>query len=396
MTFDAQRLSRIDTHFQRYVDDGRLPGWQIHLEQHGEVVHSSHYGLADIDSGRPVAEDTLWRIYSMTKPIISVAAMQLWEQGLFELTDPISRFIPSFADVQVWAGGSNTKAFLVPPTEPIRMWHLLTHTSGLTYGFMQVHPVDAMYRDAGFEFDFPAGITLEEVCDRFAALPLRFQPGSAWGYGHSTDVLGRVLEVLTGRSLEDVVREQVLDPLGMSDTNWYVEGDDLERLASLYVSPAGSLLRYPPLEHKSLHRTAPDGGGGMVSTAADYARFTRMLLGRGALDGVRLLGPRTVDLMTRNHLPGGKDLGDLNSGGFAETIFEGIGFGLGFGVMMDPSPSKAAASVGDFFWGGLASTAFWVDLSTGVTASFYTQLMPSSTYPIRAQLRQLISAALLD
>jgi CubicO group peptidase (beta-lactamase class C family) len=396
MTFDAQRLSRIDTHFRQYVDDGRLAGWQIHLEQHGEVVHSSHYGLADIASQRPVAEDTLWRIYSMTKPIVSVVAMQLWEQGLFELTDPISRFIPSFGDVQVWADGSNTKAFVVPPTEPIRMWHLLTHTSGLSYGFLQVHPVDAMYRAAGYEFDFPQDKTLEQVCDDFARLPLRFHPGSGWGYGHSTDVLGRVLEVLTGKPLEQVVSEQLLDPLGMTDTRWHVEGPDRERLASLYAVTPDGLVRHEPLEHKSLNPTAPDGGGGLVSSAADYARFTRTLLRRGELDGVRVLGPRTVALMTRNHLPGGKDLGALISGGFAETVFEGIGFGLGFAVMLDPTPSKSAASVGDFFWGGLASTAFWVDPSTGITAGFYTQLMPSSTYPIRAQLRQLVSSALLD
>ena len=397
MSFDAARLRRIDTHFQAYVDDGRLTGFQVLVGQHGEVAHSSTYGLADVEAARPVADDTLWRIYSMTKPIVTVAAMLLWEEGLFELTDEVSRIIPSFADVQVFDKGSAGKQFLVPASEPVRLWHLLSHTSGLTYGFLQVHPVDALYRAAGFELGAPAGMDLATACDAWASLPLRFQPGSAWGYGVSTDVLGRVVEVISGQPLDVFVRERVLEPLGMTDTRWWVDGPDTSRLAALYAAYEGQTVRYDVLGNSALHEPAMlSGGGGLISTAADYWQFCRLLLGRGEVDGVRVLAPRTVDLMTRNHLPGGVDLAAANSGGFAETIFDGIGFGLGFATTLYPTPGKSASSVGEYFWGGLASTAFWVDPSTGVSAVFLTQLLPSSTYPIRAQLRQLVYSALLD
>ncbi|MGB8650256.1 MAG: serine hydrolase domain-containing protein [Mycobacteriales bacterium] len=321
----------------------------------------------------------------------------LWEEGLLELTDEVSRFIPSFADVQVFDKGSVTKPFLVPAAEPVRVWHLLSHTSGLTYGFLQVHPVDALYRQAGYDFGWPSGTDLATACDAWAALPLKFQPGTAWGYGVSTDVLGRVIEVVSGRRLDAFVKERVLDPLGMSDTRWWVEGADTERLAALYAAYDGGTVRYDALGRSALHEPRLlSGGGGLVSTAADYWQLCRMLLGGGAVDGTRVLAPRTVELMTRNHLPGGHDLATLNSGGFAETNFEGTGFGLGFATTLDPLPSKTASSVGEYYWGGLASTAFWVDPSTGVSACFFTQLLPSSTYPIRAQLRQLVYSALVD
>lgn len=394
MTFDRERLRRIDTHFQAYVDDGRLAGWQVMVGQHGQVEHASTYGVADVASGRPVAEDTLWRIYSMTKPLVSVAAMVLWEQGRFELTDPISRYLPAFADMQVFRDGSNTKAFLEPARDPIRMWHLMTHTSGLTYGFMQHHPVDAAYRAAGFDFGSPPGLDLAGRCDALAVLPLKFQPGSAWGYGVSTGVLGRVIEVISGQRLDVFVKENILDPLGMTDTRWWVDAHDAERVATLYAAVDGELVRFDQLGDVAFkERLVHDGGGDLISTAHDYWQFCRMLQGKSE---VRILSPRTLELMTQNHLPGGQDLGALNSGGFAETVFDGIGFGLGFAVTLDPRPSKSPASVGEFFWGGLASTAFWVDPRTGVSATFYTQLLPSSTYPIRAQLRQLVYSALLD
>ena len=395
MTFDASRLARIDSHFRGYVDDGRLAGWQLTVGQHDELVHASAYGLADIEASRPVADDTLWRIYSMSKPVVSVAAMQLWEQGLFELTDPISRWIPSFESLQVFAAGSNTTPQTVAATEPIRMWHLLTHTSGLTYGFMQLHPVDAIYRAAGMDFGYPKGMDLAQACDLLATMPLKAQPGTAWSYGVSTDVLGRVLEVISGKPLDELLLDQLLGPLGMTDTQWWVPEDEQDRLAQLYVT--GKLLPYPPLGNTALRKPAVlNGGGGLISTAADYWRFCRMLQRGGELDGVRIIAPRTLDIMAANHLPGGQDLAAVNTGGFAETIFDGVGFGLGFATVLDPAPGKTAASAGELYWGGLASTAFWVDRATGVTAAFYTQLVPSSTYPIRSQLRQLVYAALLD
>jgi CubicO group peptidase (beta-lactamase class C family) len=387
MPFDSTRLARIDRHLATYVDDGRLPGWQVQVAQHGDVVHSSIYGLADLESGRPVATDTLWRIYSMTKPLTSVLAMMLWEEGEFQLTDEVSRFIPAFAETKVFAKGSATAPFLEPAVEPVRMWHLLAHASGLTYGFMQHHPVDAIYRARGFDFGWPAGADLAAACDAWARLPLKFQPGSAFGYGVSTDVLGRVVEVITGKRLDEAMAERILLPLGMNDTRWWVEGRDAERLAALYAAVDGKAVRYDLLGAAAYSEPAGhSGGGGLISTAADYQRFMDALL-----DGT-LLAPRTLQLMTRNHLPG--DLAACNSGGFAETVLDGIGFGLGFAVVLDPVPSRGASSVGEYYWGGLASTAFWIDPSTGVTVSFYTQLAPSSTYPIRAELRQLVYSAL--
>ena len=397
--FDPARLARIDEHFAPYVDDGRLAGWQIAVTRRGEVVHASTYGHRDRELGLPVEPDTLWRIYSMTKPLTSVAAMRLWERGRFELTDEVSRYIPSFADVRVYDRGSAAKPFLVPATEPVRIWHLLTHTAGLTYGFLHTSVVDAIYRAKGYEWGVPPGTDLEAACDQWAALPLLFQPGSAWGYSVATDVLGRLVEVVSGQPLDEHLREHVTGPLGMHDTSFWVEPERAERLAALYTpDPAdGKAVRLDAFGAAALHEpTFLSGGGGLVSTAADYARFTQLLLRGGELDGARVLGPRTLAYMTRNHLPGGRDLGALSTGGFAETSFDGIGFGLGVATVEDPLPAKTLMSRGEYFWGGAATPAFWVDPVEEVTAHLFTQLLPSSTHPLRPQLRQLVYSALVD
>ena len=394
---NAGRLARIDSHFAQYVDSGKLAGWQIVVTRRGEVAHSSTYGQRDIEAGVPVSTDTLWRIYSMTKPITSVAAMMLWEEGRFELTDEVSRWLPEFGGVRVYDKGSAARPFTVPAIEPIRIWHLLTHTSGLTYGFIQTSVVDALYRGAGYELGGPDGVDLGTACQTWAKLPLLFQPGSRWGYSVATDVLGRLVEVVSGQSLDEFFTERIFAPLGMTDTRWWVDGDDASRLAALYtVNPAtGAALRYDQLGAKALHKPSMlAGGGGLISTALDYHRFTQMLLNEGGYDGGRLLGSRTLRLMTRNHLPGRLDLQALNTGGFAETNFDGIGFGLGFAVIQDPIQGKLAGSEGLYYWGGLASTAFWVDPVEDLTAMLFTQLLPSSTYPLRPQLRQLVYAAL--
>jgi CubicO group peptidase (beta-lactamase class C family) len=397
--FDAGRLARIDSHFARYVDDGRLAGWQIVVTRAGQVAHASTYGMRDREAGLPVEADTLWRIYSMTKPVTAVAAMMLWEEGLFELTDEVSRFIPAFAEMRVYRKGSAQKPWTVPATEPVRIWHLLTHTSGLTYGFLHTSVVDALYRAGGSEFAGPPGLDLAASCEVWAGLPLLFEPGTAWGYSVASDVLGRVVEVVSGRSLDEFFAERIFAPLKMADTRWWVGAQDADRLAALYApDPASGLAR--PVEAMGRVVLAPPdallGGGGLVSTAADYHRFTQLLLRRGELEGVRLLGGRTVAWMTRNHLPGGADLGRLSTGGFAETTFDGVGFGLGFAVLLDPRPSKVLSSPGEFFWGGAASTAFWVDPAEEITALLFAQLLPSSTYPLRPQLRQLVYSALID
>lgn len=396
--FDATRLRGLDRHFARYVDDGQLAGWQIVLTRGGKVAHASTYGMRNREAGLAVEPDTLWRVYSMTKPVTSVAAMMLWEEGRFQLTDEISRWLPQFADVRVFDKGSALRPYTVAATEPIRVWHLLTHTAGFTYGFMHTSVVDALYRAAGFDLHPPIGMDLAAACQAWARLPLLFQPGTAWGYSIATDVLGRLIEVISGQSLPEHIRDRVLRPLGMTDARWWVDQDAAERLAALYLPDAstGRAIRADGLGARALEPPSlVSGGGGLVCTAADYHRFTQMLLRGGELDGVRLLGRRTVALMTRNHLPGGQDLGRLNAGGFAETVLDGVGFGLGFAVVLDPLPSRLPASVGEFHWGGMASTGFWVDPSEELTAMLFTQLLPSSTYPLRPQLRQLTYAALL-
>jgi CubicO group peptidase (beta-lactamase class C family) len=377
--FDPARLERIDRHFARYVDDGRLPGWLITISRGGRLAHVSCYGWRDREAGLPVEPGTLWRIYSMTKPITSVAAMMLYEEGAFALTDPVSDFIPAFAAPRVYAGGPDQRPVTVPATEPVRVWHLLTHTAGLTYGFHRVPPVD-----------------------RWAGLPLLFQPGTEWNYSVATDVLGRLVEVVSGQALPEFFATRILRPLGMTSTTFHVGEEDAGRLAALYTrSPAdgraarldamGAAIRDP--------RTMPSGGGGLAATAGDYHRFLRLLLDTpgspaGELDGVRLLSPRTVRYMTRNHLPAGADLESFGRPLHAESPFRGIGFGLGFAVVIDPAAGKVVCSPGEVSWGGAASTAFWLDQQEELIVTFYTQLLPSSAYPIRPQLRQLVYQAL--
>jgi CubicO group peptidase (beta-lactamase class C family) len=396
---DPKRLANLDNHFARYVDTGLLAGWQIVVTRRGEVAHASTYGQRDLEEGAAVTPDTLWRIYSMTKPVTSVAAMTLWEEGRFELTDEISRWIPEFADVRVWDKGSALRPYTVPAAEPIRMWHLLTHTSGLTYGFMQSHPVDALYRAAGYDLASNAPGDLAATTRNWAKLPLLHQPGARWSYSVSTAVLGRVLEVITGQTLDEVIAERILTPLKMTDTRWWVDTEDANRMAALYVAnPAnGKALRYDLIGAGAFKKPEMLGGGeGLISSAADYHRFTQMLLNEGELDGVRLLSSRTVRYMTRNHLPGGQTLGDLSSGGFAETTFDGVGFGLGFAVLLDPAVAKVMGTEGLYYWGGAASTTFWVDPREELVVLLLTQLLPSSAYPIRRQMKALTYQALID
>jgi CubicO group peptidase (beta-lactamase class C family) len=395
--FDAQRLKRIDTHFARYVDEGRLPGWLAVVSRHGRIVHVGSGGQRDLEAGLPVEVDTLWRIYSMTKPVTSVAAMMLAEEGLLELDDPIATWLPEFAEPRVFVRGSALKPVTEPATEPIRVWHLLTHTAGLTYGFHHAHPVDALYRAGGFEWGTPPGTDLAECVRQWARLPLVFQPGAEWNYSVATDVLGRVVELVSGQPLDEFFADRIFGPLGMSDTGFWTE--HLDRLAALYLPDpkTGGTMRNDAFGALGTKRPACfSGGGGLVSTAGDYHRFTQMLVRGGELDGVRLLAPRTVELMASNHLPGRVDLEAFGRPLFAEMPFDGHGFGLGFSVLEDPVKARTLASPGEFAWGGAASTAFWVDPDEDLTAAFYTQLLPSSTYRIRQQLRQLVYQALVD
>jgi CubicO group peptidase (beta-lactamase class C family) len=396
---DATRLQRLDTHFQRYVDDGRLAGWLLAVTRGGKIAHLATAGQRDTEDALPVTPDTIWRIYSMTKPITSVAALMLWEEGRFELKDPVAKFLPEFAEQKVWRSGSATSPVLEPVTEQMEMWHLMTHTSGLTYGFLYAHPVDELYRRGGFEWGVPQEADLGEICSKLAGLPLLFQPGTEWNYSMSIDVLGRVLEVLEGKSLGDILKERIFDPLGMVDTSFSVPEESADRLAMLYgahpatrlasrLEAAGSTALRPPAAHL--------GGGGLVSTAGDYLRFAEMLRREGELHGARLLSPRTVRYATSNHLPENMDLTAFGRPLFSETTFDGVGFGLIGSVTIDPIAAKVPASLGDYGWGGAASTSFWVDPVEDITCVFMTQLLPSSTHPIRSQLKQLVSQAIID
>ncbi|HRB04982.1 MAG TPA: serine hydrolase domain-containing protein, partial [Ilumatobacteraceae bacterium] len=354
----SERLARIDHHFQQYIDDGRLSGWQISVARRGKVVHHSVSGQRDLANSLPVEADTIWRIFSMTKPITAVLALQLWEEGLFELTDPVHKFIPAFKDTKVWRAGSVNAPVLEPITETMQVWQLFAHTAGLTYGFMYGHPVDNLYRLAGFEWGMP-GENLEEMCNNLAKLPLLFQPGTEWNYSMGLDVLGRILEVVSGQPLDELMRTRLLEPLGMHETTWHVPEAHHSRLASLYGAHP-TTRQAVPLEQMGQAAKHPPaflgGGGGLQSTAYDYHRFTQMFANGGELDGVRILSPRTVRYMASNHLPNNADLTAFGRPLFSETTFDGVGFGLGVSVTLDPVAGRVPGNAGEFAWGGAAST----------------------------------------
>ncbi len=394
--FDAERLARIDRRLGRFVDDGRLAGWQAVVSRRGQVVHASCYGRRDVANDLPIEPDTLFRIYSMTKPITSVAAMMLWEQGEFLLTDPISKWLPEFAEPRVYVAGSDLAPATVPAIEPIRVHHLLSHTAGLTYGFTRTHPVDARYRSAGLDEFAPSERTLAQMSQAWAAQPLVYQPGAEWLYSVATDVLGRLIEVISGVPLDAFFDKQLLGPLGMTDTSFVVAEDDRGRLAELYNATPDGFAKSTAAGAAVLTPRWLAGGHGLVSSAADYHRFSQLLLRGGELDGIRLLAPSTLALMTTNQLPDGADLASFGRPLYAETPLRGVGFGYGLSRTIDVAASGMAGSVGDFGWGGLASTAFVVDPARELTMLFFTQLIPSTALPLRPLLRQLVHQAIID
>ncbi len=392
----SRRLERVDSWMRRLVDDEKLAGVSTLVARHGKTVFSRCHGLADKARGVAMAPDTILRFYSMTKPLTSVAIMMLYEEGKFQLDDPISRFLPCFNDMRVFAGGSRGKYESVHATRDITFRDLLTHTSGLTYGFMESTQVDAMYRANGVDFQ-TSDATLGEVVERAAALPLIAQPGEAWNYSIATDVLGHLVAVISGHEFADFLHERVLGPLGMNDTAFHVAPEKIARFAANYTrGPDGKpvLVDDPRESRFGAPRKIASGGGGLTSTGADYMRFCQMMLNKGELDGARLLGRKTVDLMTSNHLRG--DMADMGQARFSESSYVGIGFGLGFSVMLDPARAQILGSPGEYAWGGAASTAFWIDPLEDMAVILLTQLTPSSTYPIRRELRVLTYQALVD
>ena len=392
MSFDGTALDR---HLAGYVDDGRLAGWELGVTRFGEVVHTSHYGWRDREGAVPVDGQTVWRIASMTKPITAVAAMRLWEQKAFALTDPVSRWIPAFADAQVYLDGPASDPRCEPVREPIQVWHLLSHTSGLTAGFLYTDVVDQLYREAGYEWGAPEGATLASCVEDWARLPLRFHPGSGWGYGVSSDVLGRLIEIWSGQPLDEAFATLVTDPLGMVDTGFRAGPLQEPRLPRVYQADPATGKAEASDAFEAMGRVLPavlSGGGGLTSTLADYTRFTRMLACEGSFEGSQLLEPHTVRMMRSNQLAG--DLAALSASGFSETTYDGIGFGLGFANVVDPVAAGTISNPGEYYWGGAFSTQFWVDPVTGVSCVFMCQLFPSTTHKLGKDLRDLVYAAL--
>jgi CubicO group peptidase (beta-lactamase class C family) len=396
--FDPRRLGTLDAYLQRQVDGGLLAGCQIALARRGKIAHVATFGRRSLATADPADLDTIWRIYSMTKPITAVAALMLWEEGAFELTDPLSRFLPEFENMSVWCGGSADAPDLEPAGEPIRLWHLMTHSAGLSYAFQQFHPVNELYRRSGLLWADLQSSSLAEACARIAGMPLIFQPGTHWSYSMGLEVLGRVVEVLSGQTLGDFMRERIFQPLGMADTHFALPEGETHRLATLYGrDPAtGALSEMEEMGRQVLSPPAAHfGGAGLVSTLPDYLRFARMLCDGGIYEGSRILSPRTIAMATHNHLPGGADLRAIGMEVPGEAGLDGVGFGLLGSVVTDPVAARSAASVGDYGWGGAASTYFWVDPVEQMTCVFMTQSL-GDAFGGRGVLKQFVKQALVD
>ena len=390
------RLGRIEPWMRQQVEGGRLAGLEVMINRRGSTVFHHCSGKRDLARGTAVTPDTIYRIYSMTKAMTSVAIMMLYEEGRFQLDDPISRFVPAFSNMRVFTGGGYGATMTEPAQRDITFRDLLTHTSGLTYGFMQATPVDAAYRAKGIELPGTEK-SLAEMMDLLATQPLIAQPGAEWNYSLSTDVLGHLVAVISGTPFDQFLRERVITPLGMTDTDFHVPAGKVARFAANYTRGEDGKPKLIDDPEKSRYLTppkAPSGGGGLVSTARDYMRFCQMLLGKGALGSTRLLGRKTVELMTMNHLNG--DMAAMGQPRFSEANYHGIGFGLGFSVMLDPAKAQIAGTPGECAWGGMASTAFWFDPVEELAVVMMTQLVPSSTYPIRRELRVLTYQAIVD
>ena len=383
------QLGRVRTHMQTYVDQGRLAGIQTLLSRRDTVCYFESQGWRNVENALPIQADTIFRIYSMTKPIVSVAAMILVEEGRLRLSDPVSEYLPPFARVQVYADERTRQ----PPRRPVLVHDLLTHTSGLSYGFLDSHPVDALYQQRGLPSNDHR--SNDEFIESLCAIPLAFHPGAAWRYSVATDVLGVVIAAIAGSSLAAFLQARIFDPLGMVDTGFKVPASSQERLAACYENAeTGTLALAPhlmPDRDPFLRDTFQSGGGGLASTCADYLQFCRLLLHKGTLEGERILGRKTVELMTMNHLPP-----SLLPFGIRPGDFDGYGFGLGFRVLMNPAAPKRLAGAGEYGWAGAADTYFWIDPAEELIGLFLAQLMPSGVHGAARSFQSLAYAALQD
>lgn len=393
----SQGLERVTALVRRYVEQGRYPGAVSLVARRDQVVHFEACGSMDVERGKPMRRDTVFRIYSMTKPIVSLGLMLLYEQGLFQLNERVADFLPQLADLKVFSSGDADSFEVRDPARPMTVRDLLMHTSGLA-AYNSRTPVGELYRRAGLSGMESTG-TLAELPGQLAGIPLQVDPGSRWIYGISTDLVGLLCEVISGLPLDRYLSERIFEPLGMVDTGFSVPASAIDRFAASYAyrdgSPRYTLADDPLTSDYTRPRTFLSGVAGLVSTAGDYLRFCRILAGGGVLDGVRIIGPRTLRFMTANHLPGGQDLASMADFG-GETRREGQGFGLGFGVLLDQTTAQTIGTAGEIFWGGAASTAFFVCPAEELIVIFLTQLRPSASYPIRRELRATVYSSIID
>ena len=392
----AERLERITEHLkQHYIEPGKIAGCQTLVARHGHVAYFRSLGFMDLKRGKPMADDTIFRIYSMTKPITSVALMQLYEQGHFQLNDPVHRVVPEWRDQRVYVSGQGAAMETRALDRPVTFRQVLSHTGGLTYGATD-HPVDKVYRELGVRRG--EGETLRTFVEKLGRVPLRYTPGEHWMYSLSTDVCGYLVEAISGQRFDRYLQEHIFDPLRMRDTSFWVAAEKVDRFAANYQRQPDKTLQLVDDPATSTYLSEPSfisGGGGLTSTTADYVLFCEMLRRGGELDGVRILGPRTIKLMTKNHLAGGRDLTQMALGAFSETANEGVGFGLGFAMTLSEVDTGALGE-GDYYWGGAASTIFWIDPAEDMVVIFMTQLMPSATFNFRGQLKNIIYSAIVE
>ena len=399
------RLERITEHLERnYIAPGKIAGCQVAVARHGHLAYFRSFGQMDRERGVSMTDDAIFRIYSMTKPITSVALMTLYERGYFQLNDPVSRFFPAWRDHRVWISGRGAEMKTEAPAQPVTMRHMLSHTGGLTYGAALAalgapdsgHPVDQVYAEVGVQRG--PGETLMEFMEKLAKVPLRYQPGERWMYSLSTDVCGALVEKISGQRFDKYLSEAIFEPLGMKDTSFVVAPNKLPRFCANYRRKPDKTLELVDDPQTSTYLKEPSffsGGGGLTGTTEDYVRFCEMIRRGGELDGARVLGPRTIELMHRNHLKDGQDLTQMAIGGFSETANEGVGFGLGFATVLDSVKSGSIAA-GDYYWGGAASTIFWVDQADDLVVVFMTQLMPSGAFNFRGQLKSIIYSSIVE
>lgn len=391
----AEKLAAVKAQLNGFVEKGQLPGFVIAVAKDGKLGYFEAFGLRDVERKKPMTPDTIFRMYSMTKPITGTAVMTLVDAGKISLDDPVSKYIPEFKDMKVLVEKADGTTELVAAERPITLKHLMTHTSGLVYGIFDTGALGKLYNEKNVNSDGASGLTLEQFAKLTASMPLKCQPGSEWHYGVNMDILGRVVEVVSGKRYADYLQEKVFGPLGMKDAGFYVPAAKAERLASNYGPKSGKMVLLEDAATSPFLKvpSQDSGGGGSVMTAGDYLRFAQMLLNGGELDGVRVLSEKAVAEMTSNQLP--KELGDAPLNLMKGIPFKGIGFGYCGAVPFDGAKNTIFGDAGDYTWGGYASTDFWIDKDDHIVGLVLTQLIPTATYPTRQIMRNGVQAAIL-